>query len=132
MSDKYTWNRLYQPYDPEYVGTFFDEVDKDGRRYKRGDLTGAGTRNGETGQPWRGIDITAKGRHWAYPPSELDRVDSEGLIHWPKKKGGMPRLKEFEDQAKGIPLQDIWTDIKPIHICRRSVSGIPPRSRWRY
>ena len=70
VSDKYTWNRLYQPYDPDYVETFFDQTDNDRRRYKRGDLTGAGIRHGETGLEWRGIDVTAKGRHWAYslPP----------------------------------------------------------------
>jgi hypothetical protein len=36
----------------------------------------------------------AKGRHWAYPPSELDELDKRGLIYWPKKEGGWPRFKE--------------------------------------
>ena len=73
-ADNYVWNRLYQPYDDDYIETFFDQTDDDGRRYKRNDLTGAGTRGGETGQPWRGIDITAKGRHWAHPPPSARRV----------------------------------------------------------
>src|ERR1019366_473137 len=30
-------------------------------------LTGSGTRNGESGQPWQGFDPTAKNRHWAIP-----------------------------------------------------------------
>lgn len=68
----YTWNQQYQPYDAAYLDLFFEMTDADNRRWKRMDLTGAGTRNGATGQPWRGIDITAKGRHWAYPPSELE------------------------------------------------------------
>jgi len=29
-------------------------------------LTGSGTRNGESGKPWKGFDPTAKGRHWAF------------------------------------------------------------------
>ncbi len=79
------------------------------------DLTGAGIRHGETGQSWRGIDITAKGRHWAYPPSVLDKLDATGKIHWPKSKDGMPRLKQYLDEMLGVPLQDIWTDIRPLH-----------------
>jgi site-specific DNA-methyltransferase (adenine-specific) len=71
-SKKYTWNKLYQPYDPDYVETFFDHEDPDGRKWMRMDLTGDGTRNGESGEPWRGIDVTAKGRHWAVPSEALD------------------------------------------------------------
>jgi DNA modification methylase len=114
-SDSYTWNVLHQPYDQEYIDTFFNHVDPDGRRWKRMDMTGAGTRNGETGLVWRGIDVTAKGRHWAYPPSELERLDQAGRIHWPARKGGMPRLKQYLEDMPGVPLQDIWDDIRPIH-----------------
>jgi site-specific DNA-methyltransferase (adenine-specific) len=79
------------------------------------DLTGAGIRHGETGQSWRGINITAKGRHWAYPPSVLEKLDAAGKVHWPKAKEGMPRLKQYLDQMLGVPLQDVWTDIRPLH-----------------
>lgn len=78
-------------------------------------MTGAGTRNGETGKNWRGINVTAKGRHWAYPPKKLDELDNLGKIHWPKKEGGMPRLKQYPDDLPGVALQDVWTDIKPMH-----------------
>ena len=43
-SDTYTWNHQYQKYDDDYLDTFFDQVDQDGRRWKRTDLTGAGVR----------------------------------------------------------------------------------------
>ncbi|HMM41496.1 MAG TPA: site-specific DNA-methyltransferase, partial [Thermomicrobiales bacterium] len=109
------WNPIYQQYDAEYVDTFFDQVDGDGRRWRRSDLTGAGVRSGATGQLWRGIDVTAKGRHWAYPPAVLDELDANGQIHWPKKEGGMPRLKQYPEDLAGVPLQDVWTDIRPMH-----------------
>ena len=111
-SGTYTWNQTFQEYEPLYLETFFDQQDDDGRRWKRNDLTGAGIRHGETGQTWRGLDVTAKGRHWAYPPSELDRLDAAGRIHWPKKEGGMPRLKQYPEDSPGVPLQDVWTDIR--------------------
>ena len=112
---KHFWNPVRQAYDDAYVEEFYAHEDNDGRRWMRADLTGAGTREGETGKTWRGIDITAKGRHWAWPPAELDRRDAEGKIHWPEKRGGMPRIKKYLDDNPGVPLQDVWTDIRPIH-----------------
>ncbi|MEO5373506.1 MAG: restriction endonuclease [Alphaproteobacteria bacterium] len=121
----FTWNRLFQPYDQKYLDTFFDQEDPDGRKWKRTDLTGAGTRKGETGQPWRGINITAKGRHWIRPPSELDKLDAEGRVHWPRKEGGMPRLRHYPEDLPGVPLQDVWTDIRPMHNLSEERLGYP-------
>ena len=112
---KYIWNPQYQDYDPIYIETFLDQVDEDGNRYMRIDLTGAGISRGESGQPWRGIDVTAKGRHWAYAHETLERWDADGKIHWPKRPGGMPRLKRYREDLPGILLQDVWNDIRPIH-----------------
>src|SRR6266508_794861 len=75
-SDDYVWNPTYQPYDQTYLDAFYTHVDKDGRRWRRSDLTGAGVRHGETGKPWRGTDVTTKGRHWFVPPPELDKLDA--------------------------------------------------------
>jgi len=122
---QYTWNPQYQPYDPDYIATFFDQVDPDGRRWKRADLTGAGVRHGATGQPWRGINVTAKGRHWAIPPSELDKLDAAGRVHWPQKAGGMPRLKQYLEDLPGVPIQDVWTDIPPMHNLSPERLGYP-------
>src|SRR5581483_8487593 len=119
------WHPHYLPYTDEYVEMFFDQEDEKGRRYKRMDLTGAGTRNGETGRDWRGINITAKGRHWAYPPTDLEKLDKAGRIHWPKKDGGMPRLKQYPQDLPGVPLQDVWTDIPPLHNLAAERLGYP-------
>jgi DNA modification methylase len=114
-SAKYTWNPIYQDYDQSYLNEFYAHRDPDGRVWRRSDLTGAGIRHGETGKPWRGIDLTARRRHWAYPPETLDKMDEAGEIHWPKKKDGMPMFKRYLDEQAGAPLQDVWTDIPPIH-----------------
>ncbi|AFD25931.1 DNA methylase N-4/N-6 [Deinococcus gobiensis I-0] len=114
FSNKLVWNGAYASYEEGYISDRFKR-NEGGRPWKDADLTGAGTRNGETGQIWRGFDVTAKGRHWAYPPSELDRLDGEGKIYWPTKEGAWPRLKKFLDEVKGVPVQDIWTDISPLN-----------------
>lgn len=113
-SEHFTWQQQYQPYDEGYLKTTYANVDPDGRHWKSTDITGAGTRNGETGLSWRGIDVTAKGRHWFVPPPALDKLDAEGKIYWPQKEGGMPRLKQYANEMPGMPLQDIWTDIPPL------------------
>ena len=124
-SATFTWRPQYRPYDPDYVETFFDQTDPDGRRWKRTDLTGAGIRHGETGLPWQGIDVTAKGRHWGVPPARLDLLVKEGRIHWPAKSGGMPRLKQYPEDLPGVPLQDVWTDIRPLHNLADERLGYP-------
>ncbi|MEO7297485.1 MAG: DNA methyltransferase [Verrucomicrobiota bacterium] len=138
-SDEYTWNEQFQPYDETYLELFFEQEDADGRRWKRMDLTGDGVRSGESGQTWRDIDVTWKGRHWAIPREicedlkitgksvreRLDAIDAAGMIHWPKKDGGMPRLKQYADKMQGVPLQTVWTDIRPLHNLSQERLGYP-------
>lgn len=116
-SDDYVWNSIQVPLSEEYKEMFLDSLDeKTGKRYQRVDLTGAGiTREGESGRPWRGIDPTSKGRHWANSHALMNKWDKEGKIHWPKDPKGMPRYKRFEEELGTMPLQDIWPDIHPIH-----------------
>ena len=127
-SDKWIWNTQLQPYDPEYIENHYRYQDDAGRRYRIGDLTGAGTRSGDSGKEWRGYDPTDAGRHWAVPSTvpkwsvlpdrfgamsvqeRLDSLDDVGLIHWPKK-GKVPAFRRYLDQYGGVALQDVWTDI---------------------
>ncbi len=124
-SDSYTWNKLYQAYDKTYLDAFYTHVDPDGRRWRRSDLTGAGIRHGETGESWRGLDVTSKGRHWAYPPRVLEQMDKEGKVHWPKRAGGMPMLKRYLDEQSGNPLQSIFDDIATMHNLSEERLGYP-------
>lgn len=111
---QWVWNTVRTAVSEEY-DQFFDQVEEGTRRwYARSDLTAAGvTKDGDSGKPWRGIDPSKKGRHWAFAREALDRLDKEGKIHWPTK--GMPRLKRYADEVEGVTLQDVWTDIKIIH-----------------
>ena len=113
-SHERTWNKQYQAYDEKYLNDFYKKVTKDGRRYRLGDLTGAGIRHGDTGEEWHGINPTAKGRHWMMARSDLDQLEREGRIYFPKKESGVPRYIGFLDEMPGIPLQDVWSDIYPI------------------
>jgi site-specific DNA-methyltransferase (adenine-specific) len=128
-SDDYTWNEVFQKYSEEYLDSFYRFNDDKGR-FRIGDLTGAGTRTGESGQAWRGVNPTAAGRHWATPNKvliemfgetclkwsvnkRLDALDEAGLIYWPPK-GKVPGFKRYYNSNAGVPIVDVVTDIDPI------------------
>ncbi|HQP99982.1 MAG TPA: DNA methyltransferase, partial [bacterium] len=75
-TDRFRWNAVYQPYDEEYLGSFYRYEDEGGR-YRIGDLTGAGVRTGNSGKPWRGCNPTKKNRHWAVPTKVLEIVKKQ-------------------------------------------------------
>lgn len=114
-SDRYTWTDIRQPYEDAYTERYFKFDDNDGRgRYWTGDLTAAGIRHGETGKIWRDFDVSSKGRHWAYPPDVLNKLDEDRRIYWPKTPGAWPKLKRYLSEAKGIPLQDLIIDVSAL------------------
>lgn len=77
-TSRYYWRRSRRPYMRGHVEKAFREID--GRyftNYSGNILSGAGIRNGLSGQVWRGFDPTAKGRHWAIPSILLDGFEEE-------------------------------------------------------
>lgn len=88
----------------------------DGQRYRSRDLTGQGTRNGETGQPWRNFNPTAQGRHWRVSHARLEELDRQGLLHW--QRNGTPRerdLEPYDPASRRVTAGDVWTDIPSIN-----------------
>ena len=124
-TDEWTWNQSYTKYEPDYIETFFDQEDKQGRRYARRDLT-ASMQRASSGQiyEWKGITPPAS-RCWAMTKDRMDALDASGRIHWPKKKTGMPRLKRYPEDLPGVPMADIWTDIKIMHNLSAERLGYP-------
>ncbi len=125
-TNRYTWNRTFQPYDQSYIDSFYRYTDADGRQYRVGDLTGAGIRHGESGKPWGGHDPTQTGRHWAPPRrfpggdqvprpvlEALDHLDRIGRIHRPAR-GGVPAFRRYLGDMRGVAAQDVITDIGPV------------------
>jgi DNA modification methylase len=123
--DEPTWNSPRTDYTQEYLDKYYRFDDGDGRLYWRADITGAGIRHGETGKPWRGLDVTAKGRHWAYPPAVLEEMDREGRIYWAERGSGWPQEKRFREALKGKAVSDFWDDIDRINPVGAERLGYP-------
>ena len=107
QTGNYIWNDSLGEYTEEEIQRLFPKLDRDGRRYITNTLHAPGeTRNGPTGQPWRGI-LPPKGRHWRVPPQELEELDRQGLIE--RSSTGNPRKKIYADEfIKKKKRQDIW------------------------
>jgi DNA methylase/Restriction endonuclease len=90
-------------------------------------LMGSGkVKNGETGQRWRGFDPNTRGKagmHWLTTREKLEQYVTQGLVDFPRKANGMPRLKYYLDQNKGIPLADFWDDIDLINSMGKEALG---------
>ena len=122
--DDATWYPQYQEMSREHLDRHYRHEDKKGK-YALGELTAPGIRRGPTGEPWRGFDVTSIGRHWATSPAAMDRFDADGLIYWPEKAGGWPRLKRYLEDMKGRPATDFWDDIDPINMVGLEREGYP-------
>ena len=89
MSDECVYNPIMVPYSKEYIEQRFSKVDENGRHFKDEKIGTATT------------DET------------IERLRSEGRIY--VTSNGTLRIKHFLDEAEGIALDDIWTDIYAVN-----------------
>ncbi|GIK65172.1 MAG: hypothetical protein BroJett018_29660 [Chloroflexota bacterium] len=122
-TDQYVWNRPYDEWQTERAEEEYGYIEPEtGRRFKKVPVHAPGTRNGETGQSWRGMD-PPPGKHWQYPPRILDEMDARGEIFW--SSNGNPRRKIYLEDSQGVPVQDIWWDFRDAHNQNIKITGYP-------
>ena len=104
-----TWNQVFVPLSPEYVEkTYRLKEPSTGRLYTTTPLTGPG--GAEKGNPvfeWKGHT-----RAWRYSKETMEKLDAEGRLHY--SKTGYARKKLYLDESRGVPVQDIWDDVKSL------------------
>ena len=123
-TDEFTWNPQLRPLSEKHLQRHYRRQDKHGRKYDVAELTAPGTTKGPSGQPWRGFDVAALGRHWRYSPDTLDELDKAGRIYWPSK-GGFPRLIRYLDEVTGTTVGDVWDDISPLNMVAKERIDYP-------
>jgi DNA modification methylase len=123
-SARYTWNNPKRPYMQGHVDENFIKDEKGYRTDYYGNvLTGSGTRGGESGKPWRGVNPTEKGRHWAIPGAVVEEIDEDlsGLTQHQKldrlvelgfitidPTQAWPIYARYIKSTDGQPVPDIW------------------------
>ena len=120
-SDNPCWNTAYSPYDQEYIESTYRYQDSDGRRYQTQPLHAAKP-GGDTLYEWKG-QLPPPGRFWAFSKENMEKLEREGKIVY--SRTGVPRYKIYFDQSLGVPAQDIWLDLSPVHHKPRERLGYP-------
>ncbi len=120
-SDRWTWNTVYTPYDSDYVERFYRHTEPEtGRRYRLGDLTGPG--GAAKGNPE--YEVLGVTRHWRYSEERMAELIDMGRIIQ-SRPGSVPAYKRYLDEMPGVPLQDIWIDVRPIAAHAKERIGFP-------
>ena len=106
---EFTFNPVYRPYTQEYADQRYKFVDPaNGKRYMDDNLTATGLKGGGYYYEWKGIL-----KSWRCPKTTMERYEKEGRLHY--TANGVPRLKKYLDDMKGVQVADIWTDIFPVN-----------------
>jgi len=111
-SKTYTFNQMFVELSKASL-KIYNNQDERGF-YQTVPLLVSGKRNGETGKVWKGIDPNNHGKegmHWVTTPDKLDDYEQQGLVYFPPK-GETPRLKYYLEQSPGVPISEVWDDIK--------------------
>lgn len=108
-TNNYIWNEPNEKLTDKDIDKLFKKIENNtGKRYTTVPLHAPGeTINGITGKEWKGL-LPPKGRHWRCSPTELDKLEKNGLIEW--SSNGVPRKKIYAEDRKrvGKKRQDIW------------------------
>jgi len=109
VRDAQTWNMQYSPLPESTIERWYRHIEEGtGRRYNKADITGpGGSVKGNPVYEWKGIT-----RAWRFSKHRMEQLEAEGRIVY--SKSGQPYHKRYLDESKGVPLQDLWDDIKMI------------------
>ena len=105
MSNATKYNKQFTEYSADYINTAYKHEDEKGR-YRTLPCTN------ETGgnKPYTFKGIT---RAWRFTASRMQRMYDENLLVQSTPTSPFQYKKYFDD-AEGVPIQDIWDDIKAV------------------
>ena len=116
---RFTWNRSFRPYDPQYVEKFYRHIDPETkRRYRLSDLSNPNRNRPNLTYEWNGHM-----RVWRWTKERMQEAHDKGLLHY--TSNGLANQKRYLDEMNGIPVDSIWEDIPPIQAQSKERLGYP-------
>ncbi|MBH0053179.1 restriction endonuclease [Salinibacterium sp. SWN139] len=94
--------------------------------YRLVPLLVSGLRNGDTGKVWQDIDPASRGKggmHWVTKRENLDKYLADERVVF--SSSGTPSLKYYDYESPGVPVSDIWDDIKLLSPASKEALGYP-------
>lgn len=114
------WNPQYTEHDPEYIRRFYRHTEPEtGRRYCLDNLT-----NPNKDRPNLTYEFLGVTRVWRWTRERMEEAYRQGLVVQ-AKPGAVPRLKRYLDEQEGTPVDDVWTDIRPVGSHSAEALGYP-------
>ena len=107
--DRAVWNQQYTPVRDELVESHYNNVEEGtGRKFTLDNCL-----NQNPDRPNLRYELNGHVRTWRWTKDKMDALIKEGRVVF--TSSGMPRFKRYLDESKGVPLQSIWSDIKPVN-----------------
>ena len=103
---------LNAPEYQQYVAEKFTLVDESGRRFQADNL-GNPVPRPNLMYEYKGYKPPKNG--WAISRAKMEEWDREGRLYFPKDREGRIRRKRYADELKGMPVQNLWTDIAEVN-----------------
>jgi site-specific DNA-methyltransferase (adenine-specific) len=124
-SDETIFRPQYNRDSPEYqayINERFTMVDTDGRLFQATSLVNPAYRPNLI-YDYKGYKSPTNG--WMITRDKMEQWDRDGRVYFPRDKGGRLRRKSFADELKGMPIQNLWTDIPEINSRAQERLGYP-------
>jgi DNA modification methylase len=106
----------------EYIETRFTSVDENGRRFQPTSLVNPAHRPNLIYE-YKGYQPPPHG--WMISREKMEQWDKDGKLYFPKNKDGRIRRKSYADELKGMPIQNLWTDIAELNSQAQERLGYP-------
>lgn len=106
----------------EYIEERFTMTDEDGRKFQATSLVNPALRPNLIYE-YKGYKPPTNG--WMITKEKMEQWDKEGRIYFPKDKDGRLRRKSYVDELRGMPIQNLWTDIAEINSQAQERLGYP-------
>ena len=106
----------------EYIETRFTSVDENGRRFQPTSLVNPAHRPNLI-YDYKGYKSPPNG--WMISREKMEQWDKDGKLYFPKNKDGRIRRKSYADELKGMPIQNLWTDIAELNSQAQERLGYP-------
>ncbi|MEQ1760462.1 MAG: site-specific DNA-methyltransferase [Vicinamibacterales bacterium] len=128
--DSWTWNKLFTPYNADYVAQNYRYKDSDGRPFRVSDMT-ANKPGGDVSYEWAAPDGRKvkpyKGRYWAYSRENMQQMHDAGQIYY--RTTGMPMLSITSTRCPAFPFRHSGTTSALSYLAAMNDLGIPRKSR---
>ena len=113
------WNQQYSGHRREYIDKFYRFNDPaSGRRYRLVSCINPNPNRPNLTYDWKGVT-----KVWKWTRERMQQAHDDGILVY--SKNGIPSYKNYLDEMKGTPMQDVWADIPPLMGSAQERLGYP-------